>query len=55
MRENTEDLYAGVEFEPATRKPAELIEVIKTHLGQTATAETGVTIKPISVSGTDAM
>ncbi len=56
VRENTEDLYAGVEFEAGQPATAELIG----HINRLATdrqvktepAETGVSIKPISVSGT---
>ena len=56
VRENTEDLYAGVEFEAGQPATAELIE----HINRLATdkkiksdpAGTGVSIKPISVEGT---
>ncbi len=56
VRENTEDLYAGVEFEVGQPATAELIE----HINRLATdrhvktgpEETGVSIKPISISGT---
>jgi len=57
VRENTEDLYAGIEFESGQAKTAELID----HLNRispdrqikTGREETGVSIKPISVSGTE--
>lgn len=57
VRENTEDLYAGVEFEsgkPATGELIEFINKISTDKKiKTKAAETGVSIKPISVSGTE--
>src|SRR5687768_6601766 len=57
VRENTEDLYAGVEFEagkPATGELIEFINKISTDKKiKTKSAETGVSIKPISVSGTE--
>ena len=57
VRENTEDLYAGVEFEKGSANTAELIETINRLSTdkkiKTAAAETGVSIKPISVSGTE--
>jgi isocitrate dehydrogenase (NAD+) len=57
VRENTEDLYAGVEFEQGRPETAELIDYInrvstdrKIRSGR---EETGVSIKPISISGTE--
>jgi len=56
VRENTEDLYAGVEFQAGDAKTAELIAFInaastgkKIKSGATTT---GVSIKPISIEGT---
>jgi isocitrate dehydrogenase (NAD+) len=57
VRENTEDLYAGVEFESGTAEAGRLIEFINGLPGgrkiKTTGAETGVSIKPISVSGSE--
>lgn len=57
VRENTEDLYAGVEFEAGNEETGKLIEFINglpsDRKIKTAGAETGVSIKPISVSGTE--
>jgi isocitrate dehydrogenase (NAD+) len=57
VRENTEDLYAGIEFERGKPETGELIDYInrvstdkKIRSGRD---ETGVSIKPISVSGTE--
>lgn len=57
VRENTEDLYAGVEFEkgkPDTNKLIEFINGLESDRKiKTGGDETGVSIKPISVSGTE--
>ncbi|MDY0167923.1 MAG: isocitrate/isopropylmalate dehydrogenase family protein [Thermoguttaceae bacterium] len=57
VRENTEDLYAGVEFEAGQPATAELIGHVNRLAAdkkiKTGTGETGVSIKPISVSGTE--
>lgn len=56
VRENTEDLYAGIEFEKGKPETAELIEVINRiseRKVKTGADETGISIKPISVSGTE--
>ncbi len=57
VRENTEDLYAGVEFEAGKPETQQLIDFINglpsDRKIKTAGAETGVSIKPISVSGTE--
>jgi isocitrate dehydrogenase (NAD+) len=52
VRENTEDLYAGIEYEQGTPDAEELIGWIKQHGGQFAHDDAGISIKPISVSGT---
>jgi isocitrate dehydrogenase (NAD+) len=57
VRENTEDLYAGVEFEAGKPETSQLIEFINKLPSdkkiKTGGAETGVSIKPLSVSGTE--
>jgi len=56
VRENTEDLYAGVEFQAGAEKTAELIKTINSFATgkkiNTPASSTGVSIKPISVEGT---
>jgi len=56
VRENTEDLYAGVEFEAGKPETAQLIEFVNGLPSDrkilTGADETGVSIKPISKSGT---
>lgn len=57
VRENTEDLYAGVEFEAGKESTTKLIDYINSLPAdkkiKTGGTETGVSIKPISVSGTE--
>lgn len=57
VRENTEDLYAGVEFEAGKPETSQLIEFINSLPAdrkiKTGGEETGVSIKPISVSGSE--
>ncbi len=56
VRENTEDLYAGIEFERGKKETLELIEFINKlspdRRVKSAANETGISIKPISVHGT---
>ncbi len=56
VRENTEDLYAGIEFEKGKPETAELIADINKlseRKIKTGADETGISIKPISVSGAE--
>lgn len=57
FRENTEDLYAGIEFAKGDAKTAELWnEINRLAEGRkiaTGPEETGISIKPISVFGTE--
>jgi isocitrate dehydrogenase (NAD+) len=52
VRENTEDLYAGIEYEQGSEEAEELIGWIKAHGGKLANDDAGISIKPISVTGT---
>ena len=52
VRENTEDLYAGIEYEEGTEEARELIAWIKSKGGKLAHDDAGLSIKPISVTGT---
>jgi len=53
VRENTEDLYAGIEFEKGKPETAELIADIKKLNGKTIRPDSGISIKPISVAGSE--
>jgi isocitrate dehydrogenase (NAD+) len=52
VRENTEDLYAGIEYEQGSEDARELIRWIEQHGGTLRHEDAGISIKPISVSGT---
>jgi isocitrate dehydrogenase (NAD+) len=52
IRENTEDLYAGVEFEKGTGETRELIDFINNRKGDVIKNDTGLSIKMITESGT---
>jgi len=49
VRENTEDCYAGVEFEKGKDNTAEIINWINAHSDKKIRQDSGITIKPISV------
>ncbi|HWE39247.1 MAG TPA: isocitrate/isopropylmalate family dehydrogenase [Isosphaeraceae bacterium] len=52
VRENTEDLYLGCEFERGKPETAELIAAIQRLNGKAIRPDSGISIKPISVTGT---
>ena len=52
VRENTEDLYAGVEFEKGTADAADLIKFINSKKGDVIKDDAGLSIKMITESGT---
>lgn len=53
VRENTEDLYAGIEFAKGTDKAKEVINQIARLSGKEIREDSGISIKPISVYGTE--
>ena len=52
FRENTEDVYSGVEYESGTDEAYELIKILQTKFGANVRDLSGVGIKPISAFGT---
>jgi isocitrate dehydrogenase (NAD+) len=52
VRENTEDLYAGIEFEQGTPEARELIAWLQERSRLRVRPDSGVSVKPISVAGT---
>ena len=52
IRENTEDLYQGIEFERGTPEASALREMLKQLAGFEVRGDAGITLKPISVTGT---
>jgi isocitrate dehydrogenase (NAD+) len=53
VRENTEDLYAGIEFERGSAEEAKLARFLADELGSPIRDDSGVSIKPISVFGSE--
>jgi isocitrate dehydrogenase (NAD+) len=53
VRENTEDLYAGIEFEKGKDDTIELINWLNKHNKRQIGSDSGISIKPISVKATE--
>lgn len=53
VRENTEDLYAGIEFQKDREETKQLIDFIKSATKKEIRPASGISIKPISVYGTE--
>ena len=51
FRENTEDVYSGKELEQGTEKARKLLQFLKTEFGWAIREDSGIGIKPISISG----
>ena len=52
VRENHEDLYAGIEFEQGTPDAAKVIEFLNGLQDRKIREDSGISIKPISITGT---
>ncbi len=52
FRENTEDVYAGIEWAKGTPQAAKVIEFLDKEMGKKVRADSGIGIKPISEFGT---
>ena len=53
IRENSEDIYIGIEFEKGTPECRSLLEEISTLSRKRIRPDSGLSIKPISVSGSE--
>lgn len=53
FRENTEDLYAGIEFAEGSPEAAELISWVAEKGAGTIRPDSGISIKPISITGSE--
>jgi len=53
VRENTEDLYAGIEFEEGSKEAKELIDFLKARGAKIRFEDAGISIKPISITGSE--
>ncbi len=51
FRENTEDVYAGIEFQEGSDRARKVIEFIN-EFGYSISEDSGIGIKPISITGT---
>ncbi|MCZ6738224.1 MAG: isocitrate/isopropylmalate family dehydrogenase, partial [Actinobacteria bacterium] len=51
FRENTEDVYAGKELEEGTDEAKKLLEFVKDEFGWEIRADSGLGLKPMSVTG----
>lgn len=52
VRENTEDLYAGIEFEQGKEETKKIIDEIVKYSKKPIRTDSGISIKPISITGT---
>jgi isocitrate dehydrogenase len=52
FRENTEDVYAGIEFARGTPQAEKLIQFLSREMGKNIAGDSGIGIKPISETGT---
>ena len=53
FRENTEDVYAGYDFEKGGELALAIIDLIKRKTGREIRSDSGIGVKPISVFGTE--
>src|SRR5713226_5912356 len=52
FRENTEDVYAGIEWAKGTPQAERVIEFLSKEMGEHVAPDSGIGIKPISETGT---
>ncbi len=52
FRENTEDVYAGIEWQQGTEEVKKVINFLNNDMGTKIREDSGVGIKPISITGT---
>jgi isocitrate dehydrogenase len=53
FRENTEDVYSGIEFEQGTPEARKVIDFFNREMGRSIREDSGIGVKPISVAGTE--
>jgi len=51
FRENTEDVYAGIEWKEGTPEAAKVISFLNNEMGRNVRADSGIGIKPVSREG----
>jgi isocitrate dehydrogenase len=52
FRENTEDVYAGIEWQQGSQEAKRVIDFLGKEMGKKVAPDSGVGIKPISITGT---
>ncbi|MFH1785978.1 MAG: isocitrate dehydrogenase (NADP(+)) [Candidatus Micrarchaeota archaeon] len=52
FRENTEDVYAGIEWKEGTEEAKKVIDFLNTTMGKKIAADSGIGVKPISITRT---
>lgn len=52
FRENTEDVYAGIEYKQGTEEAKKVIDFFNNTMGTSIREDSGIGIKPISIFGT---
>jgi isocitrate dehydrogenase len=52
FRENTEDVYAGIEWEQGTAEARKVLDFLNGEMGRDIRLDSGIGVKPISVTGT---
>jgi isocitrate dehydrogenase len=52
FRENTEDVYAGIEWKQGTPEALKVIEWLTKEMGCKIRPDSGIGVKPISITGT---
>jgi isocitrate dehydrogenase len=55
FRENTEDLYAGIEWKEGSQEALKVIDFMNREMGTSISPDSGVGVKPISVKRTKAL
>jgi isocitrate dehydrogenase (NAD+) len=53
VRENTEDLYAGIEFAKGSQDAFRVIQLVQELTGKVIRSDSGISVKPISVFGSE--
>ena len=51
FRENTEDVYSGIDFEEGSAEAARIISILNEEMSKTVRKDSGIGVKPISVTG----
>lgn len=52
FRENTEDVYSGIEWQEGTKEAKEVIDYLNSNMGTKISEDSGIGIKNISIAGT---